>query len=685
MTWQDYGIVGSYNNQRYTNIDAERTINMFEFIDPLGKKPQSLLPTSGLVNQEVSFPSVGSGGFRAQFSFHDGTTSQNPIMFMVIGNTIYIISTSVRGGTATNLSPTINGTTGYVGVDANTFQVIFVDGTNGWIYDIQTSTLVKITDPGFPTKPIDVTYLDGFFVVASGGTNNFQLSSFNNGLIWSSGTTQFTVVGPPTTLINLTNAGYWAYYQVGTPVTFSNSGGGLPAPLVAGTTYYVVAVNSGTNQIQVSATKGGSAISLTTTGTGTNTITQSGQLQLGSITTHPGNIVACRTLHRRLFLFSENYTEVWENAGLGTNLPFRRNNSLLIELGTPAIASIRVGFDMMFFLSQDKDGQSSVQLVSGAQAIPISTRALDYEFSQFATLGEISDATAILIKENGLIFYRLNFTEANKTYVYNVMMSNPQANEKEQRWHEEQTLLGDRHPAQTHAYFNGNNYYGDYLTHILYKVDPNVMTNDGENIPRIRIGQAKTSPEYKRLRIDRFQLDVIQGQDTTEQIFFEFTTDIVTSPDILTLATTEDLVTGLMVQVSTSAGTLPEPLAPFTNYYVIVLTNFNIKLATTYQNAVDNIPITLSTDAVGLNFLSYPFNSNLTPEVFLSYSKDGGVTYGNRLIGTMGKTGERTYRTVWRKLGTIPRGQGFVPKIEFYNEIPFVVLGAAWVYEEMPE
>jgi len=652
---------------------------MFEYIDPLGKKPRTLIPTSGINDEQVIFPSIGSGGFRGQFSYK--YANSNPIMICVIGNSVYRINTIVPGQTATLLG-NINGTTGYVGIDANQFQIILVDGSDGWIYDVQDSTFLQITDPAFPANPIDVTYLDGFFVVADGGTNNFYLSSFNNGLIWSNGVNDFTVVGPPTFDITLTNAGAWAYYQIGTPVIFSTTGT-LPAPLVAGDIYYVVAVNSGTNTIQVSATKGGAAIQLTTVGVGTQTITQQGQLQFGSITSHPGNIVACRTLHRRLFLFSENYTEVWENAGLGTNLPFRRNNSLLIEFGTPAIGSIRVGFDMMFFLSQDKDGQSSVQMVVGAQAMAVSTRALDYDFAQHAAEHEISDATGILIKENGIIFYRLNFTAANHTYVYNVTMSNP--NSGDQNWHEEQVLDGNRHPAQTHAYFDGNNYYGNYETHILYRVDPNVVTNAGENIPRIRIGKSITSSEYKRLRIDRFHLDLVQGQDTTEDFFEEFSTDILTFPDILIMNSTSDLFTGKAVQVSTSAGSLPQPLAPFTTYYVILFTSTQIKLATTYSNALSGTPITLTTDSSGVNYVQVIENNDITPIVYLSYSKDGGVTYGNRLQGTMGQTGERTYRTVWRKLGTIPRGQGFVPKIEFFNQLPFVMLGAAWVFEQMPE
>ena len=60
-------------------------------------------------------------------------------------------------------------------------------------------------------------------------------------------------------------------------------------------------------------------------------------------------------------------------------------------------------------------------------------------------------------------------------------------------------------------------------------------------------------------------------------------------------------------------------------------------------------------------------------------------TYGNYIKATMGNIGERTHRSVWRKLGTTPRGQGFTPKIEFFNEIPFVVLGAAWDFSILPQ
>jgi hypothetical protein len=590
----DYDIVSKYDFQRVTNINSERSINLFMYLDPEGKKDKTSLPTSGLENTDVSFAPT-TGGFRGtNFIF-------NNFMYVVIGTDVWRLSTTLtplRINGAFPLSIAANG--GYVGIDANTFQIIFVDGQKGYIWDTITELWSQITDPAFPLNPIDVCYLDGFFVVANGGTNTFQLSSFNQGLIWgpdfTTGTGNSFVAtsgGSPNLVLT---SGTTLNYQIGTPITFNGSGTlpvGTP-PLVIGQIYYVKSVIDGTH-FTISATDGGTAITFSTTGTAPIFVTNSGQLQLGAITSHPGTIVACRTLHRRLFLFSQNFTEVWENQGIGANLPFRRINSALMEYGTPAVGSIKVGFDKMFFLSQDKDGLGAVMMVIGTEAVPISNRALDFALANYASNPSqgVADCTGVLIKENGLIFFRLNFTAANHTYVYNVTLSNP-LDENGKIWHEEEVLNGNRHPAQTHGYFNGINYFGHYSQPTLYVVDSTFVDNDGELIRRAIVGRPQTIPTYNRRRIDRFHLDLVQGQ-------------------------------------------------------------------------VEN-PAT-----------------NVAPQVFLSISKDGAQSFGNQIRAPMGQIGQRTFRTVWRKLGTIPRGQSFVPYIQFFTRIPFIVLGAAWDYEDMPE
>ncbi len=615
---KDYDLVGSYDNQRSSTINAERTVNMFEYLDRQGKRPKVLLSTAGLVDASLDF-GTETGGARATFVF-------GAAIYQVFGRSVFKTIGST-GLLSTTKIGELSTTVGYVGIEANTFQVIFVDGVQGWIYDTNNPSggLQLITDTGFPTAPLDVCYLDGFFLVIDGNTNTFRLSKLNQGLIWSGGTGTFTGSAATDILtLDVSNANF----STGVPVTLSTTGT-LPAPLVAGTTYYVIRIgssttNPGTIKLATSYANAiaGTAINLTLDGAPTNTILVSGQLQQGSITSHPGTIVACKTLHRRIFLFSENFTEVWENAGLGTNLPFRRNNSLLMEVGTPAIGSVVVGFDRMFFLAQDKDGLAGVMEVKGSEAILVSNRALDFQLAQYAADPDtgVSDARGILIKENGLIFYRLNFTLANHTFVLNVTMTTPDAI----RWHEEEVLNGDRHLAQTHAYFDGVNYYGAYNSAKFYIVDDQVPTNDGETIRRMRIGREMSPEGYNRLRIDRFEVDLLQGSRDVN-VFRNINLTAEDEEDLLT----EEGDTIILEQLTETSG-----------------------------------------DA---------------PIVFLSISKDGAQTFGNNLHATMGKIGDRTHRTIWRKLGTTGAGQGFTPKIEFFNEIPFIVLGAAWDFEVLPE
>ena len=439
MPIEDFQIVGSYNNQRFTNIDAERTVNMFEYIDPKGKKPRSLISTSGLQDTMLSFPGAApTDGFRGEFVL-------NNFEYFVIGPNIYRrdINNNI---TKLNPSP-LPTSTGYVGIDANNAstgeQIIFVDGQVGCVWDTGTDFFtpnLMAVDPAFPVAPIDVFFIDGFIGVAAGGTNTFVLSGFNNVYSYSLVDNLFTANPANDQLAVLT------FIPTGMPIEFT-AGGGLPAPLVASTTYY--AINVDATHIRVATTFDNAVandfIDITSPGTPPNNITNlaspnlPGQLQQGAINSHPGNIVACRTLHRRVFLFSNFYTEIWENAGAGTNLPLRRNNGILMEYGSAAIGAIVTGFDKMMFLSQDRDGLGSVMEVIGTESVPVSNRALDFQLAQYASNGQIADAKGIFVKENGIIFYRLNFTEANHTYVYDLTLSDPSA-EEGKLWHEEQVL-----------------------------------------------------------------------------------------------------------------------------------------------------------------------------------------------------------------------------------------------------
>lgn len=476
---QEFGIVGSFNKQPIRSFDSQRTINMFEYSDADGKRGKILINTSGLI--EVVEIVGGLQGWRASFVFQE-------FVYFVVEDIIYRMNSDFIANTL----GTITTDGGFVAIEANTHQVIFVDGSKGYIYDTASNVFSEITSPGFPALPLDVAFLDGFFIVPAGDTNTYTLSSLNDGTTWS-------------------------------------------------------ALNS------------------------------------AAINTHPGTITAVQTLHRKLFIFSQFYCEVWENAGL-SDFPLRRNNSLLMEYGTISPASTVTGFDRMFFLSQDRDGLGHVIMVNGTQAIPISNSALDYELNQYES---IADAAGMVYQDWGIIFYRLNFTVANKTWVFNVSQSTGE----DLRWHNEEMLDGSRHIAQTHFYYNGLHYFGSYNSGKCYQISNTTYVNGTETIKRERVPTLLYDKSGNRLRVDRLYIDLVQGDAAANGI-------------------------------------------------------------------------------------------NEQPIVYLAISRDGGRSYGNELEGYMGRIGQHTFRTVFRKLG---RAQTFTFRVRFYNQVKFIILGAAIDYEVLPE
>lgn len=70
---------------------------------------------------------------------------------------------------------------------------------------------------------------------------------------------------------------------------------------------------------------------------------------------------------------------------------------------------------------------------------------------------------------------------------------------------------------------------------------------------------------------------------------------------------------------------------------------------------------------------------NSNPLAYLSLSRDGGETYGNRMKLETGKIGQRTLRTWYNRLGM---GTSFIPKLEFSNQVPTAVLSSVITYRE---
>lgn len=108
---------------------------------------------------------------------------------------------------------------------------------------------------------------------------------------------------------------------------------------------------------------------------------------------------------------------------------------------------------------------------------------------------------------------------------------------------------------------------------------------------------------------------------------FEFTADTVTNA--ITIlddpSGSNHYFTGKAVRFSTVSGTLPSPLLPSATYYLIFLTSTTFKVASTYNNAISNTPITLTTNGSGSLFVQ------AAGQVFLQPNANGKIyTYSSQ-------------------------------------------------------
>lgn len=76
---------------------------------------------------------------------------------------------------------TLNTSVGFVSMAHDGERVVVVDGTDGYRYNIATTTFVQITDVDFPVNPTSIDWLNGFFI-AGFDNGTFYLSE--DGLAW---------------------------------------------------------------------------------------------------------------------------------------------------------------------------------------------------------------------------------------------------------------------------------------------------------------------------------------------------------------------------------------------------------------------------------------------------------------------------------------------------------------------
>lgn len=170
--------VGPAYTSRSLNISAQRCVNLIPQIqERKSKSVASLLRAPGL-KLWAEFPE-NDGPIRGMYRASNGS------FFLVSGDKFiqyYSDKTyDVRGTLLTSSGP-VRMSDNVVG-DGTGDQVIVIDGTDGWIWDVGTTSWTQISDVDFPICS-HIVFMDGFFVVNEVGTQKIWKSASYDGTAW---------------------------------------------------------------------------------------------------------------------------------------------------------------------------------------------------------------------------------------------------------------------------------------------------------------------------------------------------------------------------------------------------------------------------------------------------------------------------------------------------------------------
>jgi len=170
-----FDIMGGYSKEEYNELDPQELVNWFQVNAADGKK--ALFPSPGLsLENGIEFVESPNRKGRRTYIF-------NNRMFVNIGEDVYRCNKS--GETLDHAKiGSIKTQTGYIGTASLENQLMFVDGTDGWVWQEDTSLFTQVAF-GFDIEPADVIVSGNRFIALNKGKKNWFYSEDGTGLTWN--------------------------------------------------------------------------------------------------------------------------------------------------------------------------------------------------------------------------------------------------------------------------------------------------------------------------------------------------------------------------------------------------------------------------------------------------------------------------------------------------------------------
>jgi hypothetical protein len=337
-------------------------------------------------------------------------------------------------------------------------------------------------------------------------------------------------------------------------------------------------------------------------------------LSFASAEASPDNVVSLIVDHKEIWIFGNNSTEVWYDAGQ-PDYPLAPIQGAFLETGCAAPYSVAKMDNSVFWLSADARGFGMVYRARGYQPQRISTHAIEYAIQTYST---ISDAIAYTYQQDGHMFYVLTFPTANVTWVYDAATN---------MWHQ-------------------RGYISD-TTDQLNRHTPSCMATDGV---RVYLGHSS----QRQIGYYNFNFDFGNYEFSSErrQIWLRSWRALPTNENTLKRTAQHSL------QLDCEAGTSFTPL-PLQPAPAVQGPPWEVRTSDgTIYNVTNPVvlrsngtPYVFKNPAFNIGPAGFPQSGSIQMNASLRWSDDGGHTWSNLHTVSMGFQGQTGRRVIWRRLG----------------------------------
>lgn len=267
------------------------------------------------------------------------------------------------------------------------------------------------------------------------------------------------------------------------------------------------------------------------TGTGKLVFPSDAQ-HVGLLSTKPDNtqaVIRFPSKGNMILVMGKTVTEFWFDVG-GQLFPYQRNNQGTIDYGCVSPSTIATNDEMAVWLAQNEKSGPIIMYSDGGMPEKITTDGIDYLFS---TLQNPSDSRAFLYRQDGHLFYQINFYTDNFSLVYDFNTKSFYNITDENMNY----FIGN-----SIAFFNNQYYFVSKNDGNLYAFDTEFTTYDGAKIPRIRICNNIREPDQQWRIANDIGFTIESGETNYDNQQTIINSEIVTinNPPSVDLAVSRD-------------------------------------------------------------------------------------------------------------------------------------------------